>query len=335
MLPTNSRLPRTFLVALALATALAACNSGGNPTPAPTTPSGSGTAACPAAPAPASDLPGWDVSSQSPSLFPVLIAGVGELTCGRSRILFTFLDKSNVPAGAPDRSASIALYNLGVDADTPIATEDGTFVWAVEDERGIYVAYADLPQAGLYGAEFSTAVGSATPEQIRLTFQVQPSSPLVKVGQPAPATDNPTLDDVADDVARISTDTDPLPALYERSVADALAAGEPFLVAFATPKFCATAQCGPTLDRVKPFVERYPDVTFINVEPYRLKFEDGSLQADLDPATSQLVPVEATLEWGLVSEPWVFVVDGDGMVRGSFGLIFSDEELETALDAVT
>jgi hypothetical protein len=86
---------------------------------------------------------------------------------------------------------------------------------------------------------------------------------------------------------------------------------------------------------VKPFVERYPDVTFINVEPYKLKFENGSLQADLDPATSQLVPVEATLQWGLVSEPWVFVVDRDGIVQGSFGLIFSDEELTTALDGVT
>jgi hypothetical protein len=334
MLPTPSRLPRTFLVALTLALALAACNSGGSPSPAPTSPTGSGSAACPSAPAPASDLPGWDVSSQSPSLFPVLIAGVGELTCGRNRILFTFLDKSNVPVGAPDRQASMALYNLGRDGETPIATVDGTFTWAIEDERGIYVAYADLPESGVYGAEFSTAVGSAAPEKIRLTFQVQPSSSLVRVGQRAPSTDNPTLEDVGDDVARISTDTNPLPALYEKSVADALAAGEPFLVAFATPKFCATAQCGPTLDRVKPFVERYPEVTFINVEPYKLRFEDGGLQADLDPATQQLVPVEATLEWGLASEPWVFVVDREGVVAGSFGLIFSDEELATALDAV-
>jgi hypothetical protein len=335
MLSNTSRRPRRLVVVLALATALAACNSGTNPSPAPTSPPGSGTGTCATAPTPDSDLSGWDVSSQSPALFPVLIAGVGELTCGRNRILFTFLDKSNVPVGAPDRKASIALYNLGRDSNTPIATVDGTFTWAIEEERGIYVAYADLPEAGIYGAEFSTAIGSAEPEKIRMTFQVQPSSPLVRVGQRAPSTDNPTLDDVDNDVARISTDTDPLPALYEKSVADALAAGEPFLVAFATPKFCATAQCGPTLDRLKPFVERYPGVTFINVEPYKLTFEDGSLQADLDPATSQLVPVEATLEWGLVSEPWVFVVDRDGVVVGSFGLIFADEELTTALDAVT
>jgi hypothetical protein len=35
-----------------------------------------------------------------------------------------------------------------------------------------------------------------------------------------------------------------------------------------------------------------------------------------------------------LSEPWVFVVDRQGIVRGSFGLIFSDAELTGALDAV-
>jgi hypothetical protein len=191
-----------------------------------------------------------------------------------------------------------------------------------------------FPEAGVYGAEVSTAVGSATPEKIRLTFQVQASSALVKVGQKAPATDNPTVADTGGDVARISTDTDPEPALYQTSVADALAAHKPFLVAFATPKFCKTAQCGPTLDRLKPFVARYPGVAFINVEPYKLKFEEGSLKADVDPTTRALIPVEATEQWGLASEPWVFVVDRDGIVVGSFGLIFSDAELTTALDAV-
>jgi hypothetical protein len=34
--------------------------------------------------------------------------------------------------------------------------------------------------------------------------------------------------------------------------ADALAAHKPIFLIFATPRFCATAQCGPTLDRLKP-----------------------------------------------------------------------------------
>ena len=69
----------------------------------------------------------------------------------------------------------------------------------------------------------------------------------------------------------ISTDAKPDPAFYQTSVADALAAHKPFLLVFATPKFCASAQCGPTLEQIKPIAAAHPEVTFINVEPYQLE----------------------------------------------------------------
>ena len=108
---------------------------------------------------------------------------------------------------------------------------------------------------------------------------------------------------------------------------------QPFVLIFATPKFCASAQCGPTLDRIKPYAAKYPTVTFINVEPYKLKLVDGVLQADVDPQ-GQLQTVPATDEWHLFSEPNVFVVDRNGIVTANFELIFSDAELTAALDAV-
>src|SRR6185437_3322551 len=146
----------------------------------------------------------------------------------------------------------------------------------------------------------------------RLTLDVQPDSPLVGVGDPAPASKTPTLADVGGDVAKLSTDKTPEPAFYETSIDQALAAKKPFVVIFATPKFCRTGQCGPTLDRVKPFVARYPTVTFINVEPYELKFENGSLQPVLD-ANNDLEPVATTAEWHLFNEPTVYVVNREGV----------------------
>ena len=83
---------------------------------------------------------------------------------------------------------------------------------------------------------------------------------------------------------------------------------------------------------IKPFVERYPSVTFINVEPYRLKLVDGALQPELD-ANNGLQPTEISDQWILL-EPAVFVIDREGIVRAQFDLIFSDAELTTALDAV-
>ena len=141
----------------------------------------------------------------------------------------------------------------------------------------------------------------------------------IKIGAKAPASKTPTAADVGGDLTKISTDTNPDPAFYKTSVADALAAHKPFMLVFATPKFCTSKQCGPTLDQFKPIAEANPDVTFINVEPYQLKVVDGALQPVLD-ANDQLQATDITNEWGLLSEPWIFAVDRErrrpGLVRG-------------------
>src|SRR5262249_37652189 len=120
---------------------------------------------------------------------------------------------------------------------------------------------------------------------------------------------------------------------YRTSIDQAIAKHEPFVVIFATPKFCASAQCGPTLDSIKPYVAKYPTVTFIHVEPYKLKLVNGTLEADLDPS-GQLQANAITDEWRLQTEPTVYVVNRDGIVTANFDLIFSDAELTAALDAV-
>lgn len=304
-----------------------------SPTAANASPAGSGSAACTTAPTPPDNLEGWGPPGAAPEIVPLIIASAGQLVCGPNRVLFTMLDPEGRPIGAPDRSAKVAIYNLGRDPSTPIATVDGAFVWAIEDERGIYILNTTFPEAGRYGAEFTTAAGGGTPNVVRLTFDVQPTSAVVKVGDPAPASKTPTLADVGGDATQISTDASPDPAFYMTSVDQALAAKQAFVLVFATPKFCASAQCGPTLDRIKPYLVRYPEITFINVEPYKLKLVDGVLQPDTD-ANGQLQTAPVTDEWHLFSEPAVYVVDREGIVRGAFELIFSDAELTAALDAV-
>jgi hypothetical protein len=316
-------------IAIGLALALLGCGPGG----ATTSPGASRSAGCATAPAPPDDLAGWGAPTTAPAFVPLLINSPGEVACGPNRILFTILDASSTPIAAPERTASVAFYNLGRDPSTPIAKVDGTFVWAIENVRGIYVANASFPEAGRYGAEFTTAAAGAAPRSVRLTFDVQPSSQVVGVGDRAPASKTPTLADVGGDASHVSTDTNPDPAFYKTSVDQAIARHEPFVLIFATPKFCKSAQCGPTLDRIKPFAARYPGLTFINVEPYKLKLVDGILEADTDPAGG-LQAAAVTDEWHLISEPSVYVVDRDGIVRANFELIFSDVELTAALDAI-
>ncbi len=272
----------------------------------------------------------------APALTPVLVSNA--ITCGRARILFLYLDSANRVASAPDRVATVSFYNLGRDPDKVVATAEGTFVWTIKDERGMYVVDVDLPEAGVWGADFTwtatNADGVEHGEAVRMTFSVLDTPTAVAVGQKAPASKTPTVADVGGDITKVSTDTDPDPAFYQTSVTDALAAKKPFMLIFATPKFCQTAQCGPTLDIFKPIAAAHPDVTFINVEPYTLQDVEGQLQPVLD-ANNQLMAADATDEWGLLSEPWIFAVDRDGIVRGSYELTVTDAELNAILPVIT
>jgi hypothetical protein len=106
-------------------------------------------------------------------------------------------------------------------------------------------------------------------------------------------------------------------------VKDTLAAGTPFVVAFATPKFCASRTCGPTVEIVDAVRRRFAndDVRFIHVEVY----EDNDPQKGVNRWMK---------EWKLPSEPWVFVVDGDGVIRERFEGSTSVAELSDAVRGV-
>jgi hypothetical protein len=244
--------------------------------------------------------------------------------------VFTLTDRGGQSQIAkPDRTLSIGYH--GPNGET-IAPTPMNFVWAVEGANGVYVGHATFPSAGKWTADFITAAPGSAQEQLSFGFDVRAKVDVVSPGDPAPSVDTPTLDDVRGDVAKISSDPKPVAAFYRTSEADALAAKKPFVLVFATPKFCQTATCGPTLDKLKPVAAAHPEMTFINVEPYKLTFADGSLQPVLD-ATGNLSPVEATIAFKLQTEPYVFVVGSDGIVKASFELVFSPAEIEAAIKA--
>lgn len=99
---------------------------------------------------------------------------------------------------------------------------------------------------------------------------------------------------------------------------DATAQGRAQLVVFATPQFCTTRMCGPVLDVVRSLLPVYGK---------RMVFTHQEIWEDF--AAQRALP--AVAEWGLRSEPWVFVVDGDGIVRGRFEGLVTVQELESAV----
>jgi hypothetical protein len=300
------------------------------PTPSPSPTLGPPPSDCPVEPDPGA-VAGWDVASQAPTVIPVV--ATARLTCGLNRIVIGLLAPDNRSMAAPDRSFRARFFDLTADPETPTDEAIGTFTWTIEGERGVYIVSTEFTHAGAWGVEIVTQPRGGSEETVRLRIDVAAETPTVRVGQKAPASDTPTAADVGGNIALVSTDNDPDPSFYDTSVADALKAKKPFVLAFATPKFCVSSTCGPALDRLKPFAKAYPTIDFINVEPYRLEAVDGQLQPVLGP-NGELQPVPSVEEWGLLTEPMVFVVDAQGTVRAAFEGAFGDDELRAALAAV-
>ena len=94
----------------------------------------------------------------------------------------------------------------------------------------------------------------------------------------------------------------------------------PFVVTFATPKFCSSRTCGPVVDVVEEVSRRLEgeNVRFIHVEV----FEDN------DPAKGFNRWLR---EWKLPTEPWTFLVDADGKIAARYEGTVSVHELEQAV----
>ncbi|MDA8202262.1 MAG: hypothetical protein M0Z49_05820 [Chloroflexi bacterium] len=296
---------------------VAACGSGGGSPP-------------PAASGPAVASPSA-AGSGGPEIIPILVNS--EILKGPNRFVFSLTDRANKLVAAPDVKVHLLYYDVDTAENTVVFEGDARFLWAIEGEQGLYVTDVTFPDAGRWGTKFEATFPDGAVKNVRADYDVAESGTTPPIGAKAPSIDTPTAADVGGDLAKLSTDQSPDPRFYETSIADALAAGDAFVVTFATPAFCQTRLCGPTLETVKRVARDYTDVTFINVEPYKMAFSDGSLQPELD-ANNQLQPTDWTNAWGLQSEPYTFVVAADGTVAAKFEGVLGEDELRGTLDAL-
>ena len=153
-------------------------------------------------------------------------------------------------------------------------------------------------------------------------FSVLPKEATPAIGAAAPAARTPTLKDVGGDGTKISTAQPLDTTLLNDSIPDLLAAKRPFVVAFATPRFCTSRICGPIVDIVKN-VQR-------DLQGTEMAFVHAEIFTDLDPSKGAAPWV---LAWALPTEPWVFVVDARGVITAKFEGAVTQSELEAATRA--
>lgn len=218
-------------------------------------------------------------------------AGVWVAT-GRDRVPFAHVTARLEPIGIPGRSAP-----------------------AFGEVSRIYVAHLRVPRPGRY---WLVAEPAGAKIQAIGALEVTATTPSPAIGAPAPRSATPTLADAS--AASLTTRRPPDLGLLRDSVAGALAAHRPFVVTFATPKFCSSRTCGPVVDvvdAVRKSLVSSP-VRFIHVEVFT-----GN-----DPAKGYNRWMR---QWGLRSEPWTFLVGRDGRVKAKFEGSVSAAELTAAV----
>jgi hypothetical protein len=200
-------------------------------------------------------------------------------------------------------------------ADGSRHVHDGT-----TEVRGVYVAQLAFTRPGNWGVELVARRPDGLSETARLTIIVRETPTTPAVGSPAPRSRNLIVSDVKD-LRRIDTSERPDPRLHQTRIADAIAMGKPQLIVFATPQFCTSRMCGPVVDIVQ---------TLLPIYGKRVVFTHQEIWQDF--ATKKVFPTIE--EWRLQSEPWIFIVDGQGLIRARFEGLVAARELETALQNV-
>lgn len=183
--------------------------------------------------------------------------------------------------------------------------------------KDIYVARFRIDKPGRYTLH-ATPEGTDIKGVTTLDVREKPKAPAV--GDEAIPSRTPTLESTNGNLAALTTAEPPDRSLLRHSIADSVKAHLPFVVVFATPKYCTSRTCGPSVDVVQAVQKKIPG-RYIHVEIYK----------DNNPASG---PNRWVKEWRLPSEPWVFVVGRDGRIKARFEGSVSVPELEQAVRTV-
>jgi hypothetical protein len=308
---------RAIGLVVATAAVLVAAGCGGGGSAADVEPA---EPAPPSPPAPAGSIQA--LLDDDPREDSALVFGTSDFAVGSNRISFLLVDSRGELVEAP--SARVRLAAGGLDAAPTVEAEarllpvgapaasadEGDF-----DAQNVYVTEIDVDEPGLYTL-------LVEPEDASIQgfgqIDVAAKSAVPAVGDPAVPSDTPTLEDGFPD--EITTAEPPDVDLLQYSVEQSLEDGVPFVVTFATPKYCASRVCGPVVDIVDAVRAKLADsgVRFIHVEIY-----EGN-----DPQRGFNRWVQ---EWRLPTEPWTFLVDGSGTIRARFEGLVTAGELEQAV----
>ena len=151
-------------------------------------------------------------------------------------------------------------------------------------------------------------------------FNVNKKSTTPEIGQRPP--DIKTLfTNTKSELYKITSDPNPEPDFYNLSYEDSIKNLKPTVILFSTPALCVSGTCGPILNNLKKVKINYDKYNFIHIEVYKNFI--GKTLRDLD----SLEVTEPVMTWGLPTEPWIFFLDGNGILRSKFEGYMTENEM--------
>ena len=236
-----------------------------------------------------------------------LVQAEESLPVGKSRFVFGLIPQG----GKPKVGGSPLVYVAKKPTDKPLGPFHATWqafsaprgdAQGAPPFPGFFVAEVDIPSPGNWGI-LATDTDNGQPiggtAGIPVKAQVPAALGSKAISEPTPVATTP------DEAAKIDTREPPSPMHYI-SLDAALQNGKPTVLVFATPLLCESRLCGPVVDEVYGVYDQVgvTRANFVDVEIY--------------PERDTNKPAEAFTRWGFQSEPWVLVIDKDGVIRGRF-----------------
>jgi hypothetical protein len=236
-------------------------------------------------------------------------------------------------AGAKGATAEAAVKALDQPAVGPFTAKIETLATQPQFEskttrddstaaRVVYSAQLPLPEKGQWRLAALVKEGSEIGATLMPSISAGEFNEVPAVGRQAPLIHTPTAKDVGGDLSKITTRIPP-DTQNEVDYADVLGK-EPILLLFATPKFCQSRVCSPVVDVAEQAKAKFgKEARFIHMEIYN------------DNNPNDLTVLPQVRAFHLPSEPWLFAIGREGVVKaaieGGFGSELMDEAVQKAV----
>jgi hypothetical protein len=259
----------------------------------------------------------WRQSGETVALIP----GTTDYSPGDVRVSFLVVNTRGRVVSPPTARVWLARSLQSKPRQRTLARLEPVGVPGVTDDepvKALYVTHVRVPAAGTWYLLARPIGGVRIGALGQLIVNRRSATPAV--GAHAYASRTPTLASVGGDASRLTTRVPPDRALLRYSVADSLAAHVPFVVTFATPRWCSSRTCGPVVDVVDAARRRFAHapIRFIHVEIY----------AGNNPRNGYNRWYK---QWLLPSEPWTFLIGADGRIKAKLAGSVSLRELDAAI----